>query len=198
MLRDRNQTERRLIDAVGHLIAEEGLAHVGINRVARRSGVNKVLIYRYFGGLDGLLQAHNRRSQSWLSMPPAELTALRQTSVPEFFARFQPTLTTEVRQLQQNPEAQALLRAELCSLGPSQPDQPTATMYQPLADALANVVGGAVGRAYAELLVNGLVLLSLQRPADRADGDGWEPVEAAVQLIFQGTSRLLQDRQRMG
>lgn len=31
------------------------MASIGINRIAERAGVSKVLIYRYFGGVDGLV-----------------------------------------------------------------------------------------------------------------------------------------------
>ncbi len=199
MQRDRSKTERRLIDAVGYLIAENGLSNVGINRVARQSGVNKVLIYRYFGGLDGLLQAYRLRSQSWLTMPATDLEVLQTGSAAEFFERFHPALTLEVRQLQNNPEAQAQLRAELYNPTAIGFTKSSVALYGPLADALANMVGGSVGRAYAALLINGLVALTLQQVANKTEpalpgGDGWEQVEAAVQLIFQGTSRLLEDR----
>lgn len=53
--RDREQTRSRLVDAVVTIIRERGFTDVGINSVAERAGVSKVLIYRYFGGLDGLL-----------------------------------------------------------------------------------------------------------------------------------------------
>lgn len=43
------------MDAVGALVLEGGLGVVGVNAVAQRAGVDKVLIYRYFGGLDELV-----------------------------------------------------------------------------------------------------------------------------------------------
>ena len=50
-------TEKRLIEAVSKVIEEEGFTKIGINRIARQAQCDKVLIYRYFGGLDGLLVA---------------------------------------------------------------------------------------------------------------------------------------------
>ena len=50
-------TEKRLIEAVSKVIEEEGFTKIGINRIARQAHCDKVLIYRYFGGLDGLLVA---------------------------------------------------------------------------------------------------------------------------------------------
>ena len=55
--RDRSATEARLIAAAKALLAEAGPEALGVNAVARRAGCDKQLVYRYFGGLDGLLAA---------------------------------------------------------------------------------------------------------------------------------------------
>ena len=46
--RDREQSEEKLIKAVGELIEEIGFEKLGINQVAKRAGFSKNLIYRYF------------------------------------------------------------------------------------------------------------------------------------------------------
>ena len=55
--RDSQATRRRILDALGRMIVEGGLAKVGVNALARDAGCDKVLIYRYFGDLDGVYQA---------------------------------------------------------------------------------------------------------------------------------------------
>ncbi len=55
--RDKDRTKERLIEAVISIIREQGYGEVGVNAVAERAGVSKVLIYRYFGDLDGLYRA---------------------------------------------------------------------------------------------------------------------------------------------
>ncbi|MDP3899324.1 MAG: TetR/AcrR family transcriptional regulator [Mesorhizobium sp.] len=55
--RDRAATEAALVAAARAVLAEEGFVGLGINAVARRAGCDKQLIYRYFGGLDGLVDA---------------------------------------------------------------------------------------------------------------------------------------------
>lgn len=49
------ETEKRLLEAVSHIIENDGFTKIGVNRIANQAGCDKVLIYRYFGGLDGLL-----------------------------------------------------------------------------------------------------------------------------------------------
>jgi AcrR family transcriptional regulator len=47
------------------LLLEKGYPAVGVNAVARQAGCDKVLIYRYFGGFDGLLLAFAETTQLW-------------------------------------------------------------------------------------------------------------------------------------
>jgi AcrR family transcriptional regulator len=56
-VRDRPATERRLIHAVEKLLVRGGFGVLGPSAVAREAGVDKMLIYRYFGNLDGLVSA---------------------------------------------------------------------------------------------------------------------------------------------
>lgn len=56
MKRNRQQTEKRIVEAAITLLAEEGFNGFGVNAVASKAGVDKVLIYRYFSGLEGLLE----------------------------------------------------------------------------------------------------------------------------------------------
>ena len=52
LLRNRKATEQRLLSAIQELIEESGFEKLGINAVASKAGVSKMLIYRYFGSLD--------------------------------------------------------------------------------------------------------------------------------------------------
>ena len=93
--RDRAATEERILTAVGTVLARDGFGAVGVNAIAREAGVDKVLIYRYFGGLPELLQRWGASGRFWpsvdellqpdpqavLALPAAERLAL-------FFDRF--------------------------------------------------------------------------------------------------------------
>ncbi|MEA3511183.1 MAG: TetR/AcrR family transcriptional regulator [Actinomycetota bacterium] len=63
--RDKGATKRRLLDAVGSILASEGFSALGINAVAKEAGVDKVLIYRYFGGMTDLLHAFGQSVDFW-------------------------------------------------------------------------------------------------------------------------------------
>lgn len=55
--RDRSRTELAIIAAARAVLVEKGFGGWGVNAIARAAGCDKQLIYRYFGGLDGLAEA---------------------------------------------------------------------------------------------------------------------------------------------
>lgn len=65
-VRDRGATERAILAAAKGLLAEEGFQNFGINAVARRAGCDKQLIYRYYGGLEGLVEAIGADLGTWV------------------------------------------------------------------------------------------------------------------------------------
>ena len=65
MTKSRLQTEQKILQSLEKLLLEQGFAAVGINSLARQAGCDKVLIYRYFDGLDGLLMAFAEITPLW-------------------------------------------------------------------------------------------------------------------------------------
>lgn len=63
--RDKAATRRKLIEAAGRVMARDGFRKLGVNAVAREAGCDKVLIYRYFDGLDGLVRAFAEDGDFW-------------------------------------------------------------------------------------------------------------------------------------
>ncbi len=63
--KNKEHTKQKLLDAVEHILAGEGFHALGVNQIARQAGVGKTLIYRYFGGLEGLLAAYGETERFW-------------------------------------------------------------------------------------------------------------------------------------
>jgi AcrR family transcriptional regulator len=55
--RNRPLTEAKLRDALAAVLVEGGFAALTATAVGKAAGVDKMLIYRYFGGMDGLVKA---------------------------------------------------------------------------------------------------------------------------------------------
>lgn len=70
--RNAGETKARILDALTRIILRDGLGGVGVNNLAREAGADKVLIYRYFGDLDGVYTAYAERADFWWSC--ADLT----------------------------------------------------------------------------------------------------------------------------
>ena len=67
VIKNRQTTEMNLIKAVDELIEENGFEGLGINAVAAKAGVSKMLIYRYFNSLDGLIAAYIQQHDYWIN-----------------------------------------------------------------------------------------------------------------------------------
>ncbi|MBL0374827.1 TetR/AcrR family transcriptional regulator [Rhizobium sp. KVB221] len=65
-VRDRLATSARILKSAAELLAEQGFQNFGINAVARRAGCDKQLIYRYFGGMNGLVEAIGADLAGWV------------------------------------------------------------------------------------------------------------------------------------
>ena len=61
----REATEAAVIDAFGRVVQRSGLRNVGVNEVIKEAGIGKALLYRYFGGLPGLVAAWGEKNKIW-------------------------------------------------------------------------------------------------------------------------------------
>jgi len=105
--RDRAATEKRLLDAIGNMIAEKGFEKIGINEVAKRSGVSKVLIYRYFGSLEELIASYIHQHDFWINFPRK---TPHRNDLPDFIKKM---FRKQIERLQRNPILKRLSRWEL-------------------------------------------------------------------------------------
>ena len=100
--RDRDVTEQRMLKAVGEMIRRDGFEKLGVNAVAAHCGVSKILIYRYFGSLDGLLAAYIRQHDFWINFP---LDIPGRAHLPEFLKK---TFRTMIGRLHGDPTLRRL------------------------------------------------------------------------------------------
>jgi AcrR family transcriptional regulator len=65
--KNKELTKRKLIAAVGEILKSDGYKSLGVNRVAKQAGVNKKLIYRYFGNLNYLIESYVVENDYWMA-----------------------------------------------------------------------------------------------------------------------------------
>jgi AcrR family transcriptional regulator len=197
--RDRAATELRILAAAEAILVEQGPSGFGVNVVARAAGVDKQLIYRYFGGLDGLLGALGERLAQWWQ---DQLLATAPASPPETYGNLIEMLAHRLVQIfRSEPLA---LRCVLWEL--TDGSGPVAALTAARARALAAWMARTRGDlrppddvdapAVNALIVSGisyLVLASRTSPdvigLATQDEATWTRIEAAVRVLVQGAYR---------
>ena len=107
MKKDRAATEEKIYESFLSLLEEQGPQAVGINAIAKKAGVSKELIYRYFGGLQGLLLQIAKNGDFFKSML---LLQNRDLETVEDLKEFTKAGTKELRE---NKLMQEILRWQL-------------------------------------------------------------------------------------
>lgn len=196
MERDREKTMERIFEALAGLLAEQGFSKAGVNAVAQRAGVDKVLIYRYFGGMPGLLAAFAEREEFWPGIesliPPRS-----DTEIPHPAELAKSVLIGYARALRNRPVTREILRWELIE-------------RNELTDALAEHRERQGLRfldrfgshpdldlpALASILYAGIIYLALRsKTADVFNGiditsdRGWERIERAIEFLIDTAMR---------
>jgi len=112
-IRDKQITCRRIVSALGSLLAREGFKGIGVNALAREAGVDKVLIYRYFGGLEGVIAAFGKEGDFWpsaLELAGGDLQKFSSLSLEDRLSVFTRQF---IRALRQRPLTQAIMAWEV-------------------------------------------------------------------------------------
>jgi AcrR family transcriptional regulator len=113
MPRNRINTEQKILEAYARLVAQSGFHAVGINAVAQEAGVDKVLIYRYFGGMGGLAKTYAQSGEGWPTIEQllgTNMLGAADLQANDLARRF---LSNLIHELRARPVAQEILRAEL-------------------------------------------------------------------------------------
>ena len=194
MARDRQSTERKILEAVGRILAEKGFHNVGINAVARQARIDKVLIYRYFGGMPELLRAYAKAGSYWPTIAevaggdPGRLRGLpRQEAVATLLCNF-------ARAIRKRPVTLEILawesieRNELTKVLEKVRKDFTKKLYRVIADNGIRAAGDMA--AIVTLVRAGINYLAVRSRKVGSYGavnirseEGWQRLESAIRAI---------------
>ncbi|BDQ32459.1 TetR/AcrR family transcriptional regulator [Pseudodesulfovibrio portus] len=198
-IRNKEITQGKLVRAVGRVLAEVGFQRLGVNLVAREAGVDKKLIYRYFGGLSGLVAAYGETVDFWPTaaelvgddpdsvrgMPPHALMAM-------FFRRYLRAIlnrpqTLEIlawEALERNDLTQTLeqvrVKTALEFFELMEQDPPEDVDLTALVLLMAGSVNFLAVRSRIHSSIGGVDLRS---------EDGWTRIEQCIEVILTKTLR---------
>lgn len=195
--RNRATTTQRIVDALEQVLVEKGLDGVGVNAVAEKASVSKVLIYRYFGGIDGLLDYYVRMGRLFPHYSAAFLNQIRPLYQGEQARLWSNQSLQLFRQFRASKAAREVLKATVMEHDPladviskAQNDE-LAGMVSQLAflkggdpEATSAVVLGAL--SYLTLLAqNNRPMIGI----DLRSEEGWKRIENAIEQIYGALNR---------
>ena len=189
VIKNRQTTEMNLIKAVDELIEENGFEGLGINAVAAKAGVSKMLIYRYFNSLDGLIAAYIQQHDYWINfdeqLPDEEhigefikeifkrqIAMLRQSYTLRRLYRWELTSNnTFIKELREKREAKGVWLVDAVSKLSKHPQKETA--------AMASILTAAI--SYLSLLEENCPVFN---GINIQTEDGWKELEEGINILI--------------
>ncbi|OZI70822.1 TetR/AcrR family transcriptional regulator [Bordetella genomosp. 12] len=189
----REQTERLMLQALEAVIRENGMAGVGVNAIAKRAGVSKELIYRYFDGLPGLLMAWMSEQDYWTGH--ADLLAVGESSARPPAELILAMLRAQIDALAGNESLREIRRWELVER-----NEVTACLAErrersarAFIDRVDGLTDAADVPAQVSIMLAGVLYLMLRSKTEShflgvplRSAQGWERLYAALENMVQG------------
>ena len=195
LIRDRQITSRRLISAVGSLLAKKGFKGLGVNAVAREAGVDKVLIYRYFDGLPGLIAAFAQQEDFWpspLEMAGGDLARFSNLSLDKKLSLF---AVSFIQALKKRPLTRAIMAWEMI-----EPNELTEELERVREERIMAFFQMFFAKDHTGIDLQALVMLvgaalsylvirsdniDIYGGLDLATDQGWDRITSVVNMIIQ-------------
>jgi len=196
--RNRSDTVQRVVEALEAVIIERGWEGVGINYVAQKANVSKVLIYRYFGSLDGLLDFYVREGNLFPTLSPEFLLQIHPERKSDLSRIWYRQVIQLYRSFRSSRIASEILGATFVE------KNATADLISKAVDEemvrLVNQLSFVVGadtKAVSAVILGGMsymtILAQQNRPImglDLREEANWKRIEDAVKLLYMGLNKL--------
>ncbi|PRY41927.1 TetR family transcriptional regulator [Spirosoma oryzae] len=196
--RNRAKTTQRIVEALEEVIAERGLEGVGVNRVAEKANVSKVLIYRYFGGMEGLMEYYVKMGKLFPVFNPAVLDQIRPLHDSDVARIWYRQVIQTYRYFRTFKAAREVLKASVIendsiaeTTARAQDEEMTRLVEQ------LSFVKGADTQAISAIILGAMNYLTIMAQNDRTmisidlrSEEGWKRVESAVKTIYIALNRM--------
>lgn len=104
--KNKEKSKEQFLNAVGEILQTKGYSALKVNDVAAAAGLDKKLIYRYFGSFDELLDQYVLSHDFWSNVKGEKVPAIIEDGGKEFTKQM---LKTQFEVVQQNKELQKIL-----------------------------------------------------------------------------------------
>jgi AcrR family transcriptional regulator len=198
-LRNSLLTKQKILDSLTQYILSNGFKGLGMNAVAKEAGVSKMLIYRYFTNMDGLIEAFILSGRLTTIFKPERLAELEQMNPNERVNIWARRLIGVARELRQQQLMKAMLLWEL-SENNKVLTAFTATRNEQLAKMItaSATEWGEDTAAITAILSAGIVYLALAEDKrkkyadlDLTNDEVWQRIENALEFIYAAINNTL-------
>lgn len=207
-IKDKERTKLKLLKAVGDVFKEYGFNGLTMKRVVERAGVDRRLIYDYFGGFDTLVETYLRGKDYWYGFSGGmeELVADNQETHARQLA--QTIVLNQLENFYQNEELQQIIRWQLSENSPVMHDlcierEKIGSELFKLTDPFFE--GSTVDlRAVVALLIGGIYSMVLHAKTaqttfceiDLNSDEGMERIRKALSKIIEGAYRAAEEQKK--
>lgn len=188
-MKDRELTEKKILDAVGEIIMEDGFEKVGVNAVAQKARISKMLIYRYFGSIEELIAKYIFQNDFWINISSAPVGS---ENIGLYIKKM---FREQISQLREDITLKRLYRWELSADNPAvsqlreKREQNGCNLIKTISDlthssqkevaSLASILSASISY---------LVLLEELNPTyngiDLQSDNGWEQIAQGIDMII--------------
>lgn len=105
-VRSKEKSKEKLLNAVGRLLKTKGFVALKVNDIAASAGLDKKLIYNYFGSADGLIDEYISSQDFWSNVRVADLPQDISDGGQEFMRLM---LRAQFDTMEQNKELQKIM-----------------------------------------------------------------------------------------
>ncbi|MCE7042241.1 TetR/AcrR family transcriptional regulator [Dyadobacter sp. CY312] len=188
--RDRERTKGKILKAVGEVIEQFGTDKVGVNLIARTAGVNKVLIYRYFESVDGLMEQYVKSGEYTSTTGDDYIENIEPVAPEDRSKALTDLMLTFLSDLRERKATRDLLRWEI-GTGKSMLSDAKNNVANRLLEKIGDLPNFGDTKALMAFLTAGiyyLVIAEDHRPKmidiDLNTEEGWKRVENIIESII--------------
>lgn len=195
MKKDKARTMQKLVAAVGSVIRTHGFGALGVNSVANEAGVDKVLLYRYFGSMEALLREYVSASDYYKAASTQLPGAITGSTSRDIHAAGSAIILEQLRRLRASADLQEIYRYELTTDDPV--TRSLAEQREREGTAILAMFEEKIDRSRADLsaivavILAGGIYLTLRKKSarmfngvDLESGEGWQRIEGAIDTML--------------
>lgn len=188
--RDRERTKSKILRAVGDVIEQHGTEKVGVNLIARTAGVNKVLIYRYFDSVDGLMEQYVKSGEYTSTTSTDYIDNIPPLSPEERGKALNSLMQTFMQDLRERKATRDLLRWEI-GTGKSMLSDARNLVASRILTKIGELPYYSDTNALVAFLSAGIYFMTISTDyrekmidVDLQSDDGWKRIEKLIERII--------------